>query len=53
MENPEIPFEKIFDGNSKQQITVYNKFAQNLKTRNNLKQTSNPGNHFDCMIRDQ
>ena len=53
MENPEIPFEKIFDGNLKQQITVYNKFAQNLKTRNNLKQTSNPGNHFDCMIRDQ
>ena len=40
--SPEIPFEKIYNGNLKQQLSVYNKFAQNWKTRNDLIQTSNP-----------
>ena len=49
MKKPEIPFGKIFDGNLKQQIAVYNKFAQNLKARN-LKQTSYPGDHIDQLF---
>ena len=32
MVNPEISFEKIFNGNLKEQITVYNRFVQNMKT---------------------
>ena len=39
---PEIPFEKIYNGNLRQQIAVYNKFAYNWKTRNEMIQTSNP-----------
>ena len=34
MVNPEIPFEKTFTGNLKEQIAAYNKFAQNMKTIN-------------------
>ena len=49
MKTPEIPFEKIFEGNLKQQIEVYNKFAQNLETRN-LKRTSYPGDHYDPLL---
>ena len=49
MKKPEIPFGKIFDGNLKQQIAVYNKFAQNLKARN-LKQTSYPSDHIDPLF---
>ena len=40
--SPEIPFEKTYNGNLKQQLAVYNKFAQNWKTRNDLIQISNP-----------
>ena len=50
MVNPEIAFEKIFTGNLKEQIAVYNKFARNLKTRNLWKQTSTPGDQFDPLL---
>ena len=50
MVNPEIPFDKIFTGNLKEQIAVYNKFAQNMKTRNLRKQTSTPGDQFDPLL---
>ena len=35
-------FRKIFDGNLKQQIEVYNKFAQSMEKRKTLKQISHP-----------
>ena len=50
MVNPEIPFEKIFTGNLKEQIVVYNKFVQNMNTRNIMKQTSTPGDQLDPLL---
>ena len=34
-----IPFEKIFNGNLKEQIAVFEKFIQNMKKRKQLKET--------------
>ena len=34
-EKPNIPYEKIFNGNIKQQIEVYRKFKQNMEKRKN------------------
>ena len=39
---PIIQYEKIFNGNLKEQIEVYRKFEQNLAKREQLKETSNP-----------
>ena len=38
MINPKIPFEKILIENLREQIAVYNKFAQNVNTRNIMKE---------------
>ena len=50
MVNPEISFGKIFNGNLKEQKAVYNRFVQNMKTRNIMKQTSTPGDQFDPLL---
>ena len=39
-DKPILKYEKIFNGNLKQQIAVFRKFQQNMKRRENLK--SNP-----------
>ena len=45
-----IPFEKIFNGNLKEQIKVYEKFKQNMKKRKLLKETSYPCDLFDPLL---
>ena len=47
---PEIPFEKIFNGNMKEQILVFNKFSQNMETRKKLKQISYPSDQCDPLL---
>ena len=37
-------------GNLKEQIVVYNKFVQNMNTRNIMKETSTPGDQFDPLL---
>ena len=49
-ETPKIPFEKIFRGNLKEQITVFNKFLQNMEKRSYLKQTSNPSDPCGLLL---
>ena len=50
-EKPEIPFRKIYDGNLKQQIEVYKKFAKNMENRKTLKQISHPiDNNSDPLL---
>ena len=46
-EQPTIPYEKIFNGNLNQQITVYKKFKQNMIKREEMNETSDPCDHLD------
>ena len=39
---PRIQFEKIYNGNLKEQIEVYNKFKQNMNIRAKIGETSSP-----------
>ena len=39
---PTIPYGQIFNGNLKEQILVYTKFSENLKTKMKSKQQSYP-----------
>ena len=51
MINPKIPFEKILIENLREQIAVYNKFAQNVNTRNIMKQAqidNSTGAKYQC-----
>ena len=50
-----IPFEKIFNGNLREQITVYNEFQQNMENRKNMKLTSHPWYQYNSLlsVRDQ
>ena len=41
-EKPTIPYQKIFNGNLNEQITVYKKFKQNMIKREETKDTSDP-----------
>ena len=50
MKKPEIPFEKIFEGNLKEQIIVFNKFSENMKKRSQMKTTSNPIDPCDPLL---
>ena len=43
---PEISFRKIFEGNLKQQIEVYKRFAHNMKNRGKMKQISHPSDNL-------
>ena len=50
LKKPKILFEKIFTGNLNEQILVHNKFTENMRTRNNLKQISNPDKLCDKLL---
>ena len=49
-EKSAIPFELIFNGNLKEQIAIYEKFSQNMKTRKLLKETSYPCDLYDPLL---
>ena len=49
-EKSAIPFELIFNGNLKEQIAIYEKFSQNMKTRKQLKETSYPCDLYDPLL---
>ena len=44
-EKPNIQYEKIFNGNIKQQIEVYRKFKQNMEKREKLMEIEPPCDH--------
>ena len=44
---PEIPYVKIYNGNLKEQIEVFNKFTENMDTRKELMETSTPCDRID------
>jgi hypothetical protein len=46
-EKPTIPFEKIYNGNLNEQITVYKKFKQNMIKREEDEATSDPCDQLD------
>ena len=47
---PVIPYKQIFNGNLKEQILVYTKFSENLKTRAMMKEQSHPCGQFDQLL---
>ena len=46
-EQPTIPYERIFNGNLNQQITVYKKFKQNMIKREEINEISDPCDYLD------
>ena len=46
-EQPTIPYEKMFNGNLNQQITVNKKFKQNMIKKEEINETSDPCDHLD------
>ena len=47
---PEIPFEKIYNGNLNEQKFVYKRFRQNMQTRGERNQTSYPSVQSDTPL---
>ena len=47
---PTIPYGQIFNGNLKEQIMVYTRFSENLKTRMENKQQSYPFGQYDPLL---
>ena len=49
-ENPEIEFNKIYNGNLNEQKMVFNKFKQNMQKREKMKEISHPSDQFNPML---
>ena len=47
---PKIPYKQIFNGNLKEQILVYTKFSENLKTRAMMKEQSYSLGQYDQLL---
>ena len=47
MKKTEIPFENIFEGKLKEQITVFNKFSENMEKKSQMEKTSYPSDPRD------
>ena len=47
---PTIPYGQIFNGSLKEQILVYTKFSENMKTRMKNKQQSYPCGQYDPLL---
>ena len=49
-QQPITPFEKIFNGNLREQHEVYNKFKQNMEMRTISEKISNPCDQYDPLL---
>ena len=49
-ENPEVEFEKIYNGNLNEQKMVFNKFKQNMQKRDKRKQISHPSEQCHTLL---
>ena len=49
-ENPEVEFEKIYNGNLNEQKMVFRKFKQNMQKREKIKQISHPCEQSDSLL---
>jgi len=49
-ENPEVEFEKIYNGNLNEQKMFFNKFKQNMQKREKIKEISHPSDQFNPLL---
>ena len=48
--NPEVEFEKIYNGNLYEQKMVFKKFKQNMQKREKMNQISHPSEQSDKLL---
>ena len=49
-ENPQVEFEKIYNGNLNEQKMVFKKFKQNMEKREKMNQISHPSEQSDKLL---